>query len=144
MEDHNDHNERERSRSREKDSVQQYDDNDDRWGNREDEPLNSSRDQSSSSANLYITNLSFKTTEDSLRAAFERFGQIESIQVVKDPLTGSSRGFGFINFVTSEDGARAIEKMHEAEVDDRNIRVEKARRATGYAKTPGKCKSSHL
>lgn len=74
LQDH-DLNERERSRSRERDSGQQYDDNDNsRWGNREDEPLNTSRpennDQSSSSANLYITNLSFKVRYDAWQSDF--------------------------------------------------------------------------
>jgi len=51
----------------------------------------------------------------------------------------SLSGFGFINFENSADGERAIEKMHDGQVDDRIIRVERAKRAAGYAKTPGKC-----
>ena len=56
----------------------------------------------------------------------------------------SISGFGFVNFMQSGDGYTAIEKMNGAIVDERNIRVEKARRTGGYAKTPGKCNYEHL
>ena len=49
---------------------------------------------------LYVGNLSFKTTEDALRAAFEQFGEVTSAQIVMDRETGRSRGFAFVEALT--------------------------------------------
>lgn len=56
------------------------------------------------------------------------------------PTLALHSGFGFVSFITLEDCEKALAAMHGAEVDGRNIRVEKARRNTGYQKTPGQCK----
>eukprot|EP01034_Spumella_vulgaris_P022852 gene22852-29026_t len=87
--------------------------------------------------NLYVTNLSFQTTDESLRAAFEQFGEIHNVSVIKEPVTHTSRGFGFVSFIHLDDSTKAIENMNGGELDSRTIRVEKARRNTGYTKTPG-------
>lgn len=87
--------------------------------------------------NLYVTNLSFQTTDESLRAAFEQFGEIHNVSVIKEPVTHTSRGFGFVSFINLDDSTRAIESMNGGDLDSRTIRVEKARRNTGYTKTPG-------
>mmetsp|Transcript_3733 Transcript_3733/g.3889 ORF Transcript_3733/g.3889 Transcript_3733/m.3889 type:complete len:158 (-) Transcript_3733:172-645(-) len=91
--------------------------------------------------NLYITNLSFQTTEESLRAFFEVLGEVSNASIVKEPVSQSSRGFGFVSFVDNITAERAVAELNGKELDTRNIRVEKARRAGGYEKTPGRCES---
>ncbi|KAL4897711.1 hypothetical protein BDV59DRAFT_168405 [Aspergillus ambiguus] len=79
---------------------------------------------------LFIGNLSWHTTDESLRAAFEQFGPVHDSVVVKDRDTGRSRGFGFITFGSEEEAQKAIDGMNEAELDGRNIRVNVANPST--------------
>ena len=53
--------------------------------------------------------------------------------------SGRFRGFGFVSYVTADNCAKALEAMNGGEVDSRIIKVERARRNTGYQKTPGQC-----
>lgn len=76
---------------------------------------------------LFIGSLSWGTDEDSLREAFERFGEIEYAKVITDRETGRSRGFGFITFVRQEDAEAAMQEMDGSELDGRNIKVNEAR-----------------
>ncbi|KAJ1414291.1 putative transformer-SR ribonucleoprotein, partial [Ochromonadaceae sp. CCMP2298] len=87
--------------------------------------------------NLYVTNLSFKTTDESLRAGFEPHGEIHTCSIIKEPVTHTSRGFGFVSYAKIDDAEAALAAMHGCEVDGRQIRVEKARMKNGYQKTPG-------
>lgn len=75
---------------------------------------------------IYIGNLSWGTTDDGLKKAFERFGEVNNANVARDRETGRSRGFGFVEM---EDGpARtAIEEMNGAELDGRVLKVSEAR-----------------
>ena len=77
--------------------------------------------------NIYCGNLSWNTTEDGLRAAFEGFGEVSSVTIIKDRDTGQSRGFGFIEMLKDEDADSAIQKLNGADVMGRNIRVNIAR-----------------
>ncbi|MEX0716636.1 MAG: RNA-binding protein [Planctomycetaceae bacterium] len=77
------------------------------------------------SKKLYVGNLSFKTTADSLREAFAQYGTVTSASVVSDRETGRSRGFGFVEM---SDGAdEAIEAMNGADLDGRTLTVNEAR-----------------
>ncbi len=76
---------------------------------------------------LYVGNLSFSTTEDSLRAAFEAHGQVSSATIVMDRETGRSRGFGFIEMSDDAQAKAAIGAMNGANVDGRNLTVNEAR-----------------
>ncbi len=76
---------------------------------------------------LYVGNLSFSTTEDSLRAAFEAHGQVSSASIVMDRETGRSRGFGFIEMTDDAQAKAAITAMHGTNVDGRNLTVNEAR-----------------
>ncbi len=76
---------------------------------------------------LYVGNLSFSTTEDSLRAAFEAHGQVSSASIVMDRETGRSRGFGFIEMQDDGQAKAAIQAMHGANLDGRNLTVNEAR-----------------
>ena len=75
---------------------------------------------------LFIGNLSWSTTDDSLRAFFEQVGAVESARVVMDKMTGKSRGFGFVEMPNAEEGAKAISDLNERDLDGRNIRVSEA------------------
>ena len=62
--------------------------------------------------NIYVGNLSNQTTEDDLRQAFEAFGQVESVNIIKDRFSGESRGFGFVEIPSKQEAQKAIEEMN--------------------------------
>lgn len=77
------------------------------------------------SKNLYVGNLSFDTTSDSLRDTFESYGTVTSAQVVMDRETGRSRGFGFVEM--ADGGDAAIDGLNGTEVGGRSLTVNEAR-----------------
>jgi RNA recognition motif-containing protein len=77
--------------------------------------------------NLYVGNLNYDTTENTLRTLFSEFGEIESAKVITDQYTGRSRGFGFVEMGTEEAAQAAISALNGKEVDGRQIRVDKAK-----------------
>ena len=77
--------------------------------------------------NLYVGNLSFKTTDASLREAFQAHGQIESARVVMDRDSGRSKGFGFVEMPNREEAMAAIKALNGIELEGRNINVNEAR-----------------
>jgi cold-inducible RNA-binding protein len=76
---------------------------------------------------LYVANLAYTTTEDSLRTAFEPFGALSEVTLVTDRDTGRPRGFGFVTFESAEHASAAITKMNGVELDGRALRVSEAR-----------------
>ncbi|KDN46416.1 hypothetical protein RSAG8_04360, partial [Rhizoctonia solani AG-8 WAC10335] len=72
---------------------------------------------------LYVGNLSWNTTDDSLREAFGEFGSVIDSIVMKDRETGRSRGFAFVTLSTDEEANAAIEGLNEQDLDGRRIRV---------------------
>ena len=76
---------------------------------------------------LYVGNLSWNTSEEGLRDAFERFGELGQVRVITDRETGRSRGFGFVTYQNPEDAESAISEMDGTELDGRSIRVNEAR-----------------
>lgn len=79
------------------------------------------------SKKLYVGNLPFSATEDSLKEAFSKFGTVESVSIITDRHTGQSKGFGFIELSNKEEAAEAISKMNNAELDGRTLKVSEAR-----------------
>ena len=79
------------------------------------------------SKKIFVGRLSWDTTDDSLRNAFERFGTIAEAKVILDRETGRSRGFGFVTFDEGAAADQAIEEMNGAEVDGRRITADEAR-----------------
>ncbi|MBI3180227.1 MAG: RNA-binding protein, partial [Deltaproteobacteria bacterium] len=75
---------------------------------------------------LFVGGLSWNTTDDALRQAFERFGQIDEAKVIVDRDTGRSRGFGFVTFADDAAGTNAVNEMNDTELDGRSIRVSEA------------------
>ncbi len=76
---------------------------------------------------LYIGNLSFSTTQDGLRSAFEQFGAITDATIILDKMTGRSKGFGFVEFEDDDAADRAVEAMHDSDLDGRKLIVNEAR-----------------
>lgn len=72
---------------------------------------------------LFVGNLSWKTTEDNLRAHFEKAGPVVSVRIIADQYTGKSKGFGFVEMESPEAAQKAIKDFNETEFMDRNIRV---------------------
>lgn len=85
---------------------------------------------------LYIGNLSYTTTEDTLREAFSNYGDVVSVYISKDKFTEQSKGFGFIEMGTEQQGERAIGGMNGKDIDGRRLRVSVAvdkKRSSGVA-----------
>lgn len=72
---------------------------------------------------LYVGNLAWATTDESLRSAFESFGQVTDSIVLKDRFTGRSRGFGFVTFATAEEANAAVAQMNDQDLEGRQVRV---------------------
>jgi cold-inducible RNA-binding protein len=80
--------------------------------------------------NIFVGNLSFNTNEDELRQAFEAYGQVDRVSIMTDRDTGRSRGFGFVEMASSEDGEKAIAALNGAQIGGRTINVNEARPKT--------------
>ncbi len=76
---------------------------------------------------LFVGGLSFSTSNERLREAFQACGAVESASVVTDRDTGRSRGFGFVEMATPEEAEQAISKLNGTSLDGRTIQVEKAK-----------------
>jgi len=79
------------------------------------------------STKIYVGNLSFNASEESLRSAFEKFGSVESCKVITDRDTGRSKGFGFVEMDTAQAAQDAIAGLDGSELDGRNLRVNEAK-----------------
>jgi RNA recognition motif-containing protein len=77
--------------------------------------------------NLYVGNLSYSTSDDGLRSAFGAYGNVVSATVITDKFSGRSRGFGFVEMSTPEEGRAAIDGLNEKPLDGRNITVSEAK-----------------
>ena len=76
---------------------------------------------------LYVGNLSFNTSNSDLQELFASVGTVESASVVEDRDTGRSRGFGFVEMSSKEEGERAIDELNGKEVDGRELKVNEAK-----------------
>lgn len=79
------------------------------------------------SKNLYIGNLPYSMDNNQLKDLFSEAGAVESANVITDKLSGRSKGFGFVEMSSDEEGQKAIELFNDKEVDGRNIKVNEAR-----------------
>jgi RNA recognition motif-containing protein len=80
---------------------------------------------------LYVGNLSYNTTDDSLRQMFAPHGTVTSAQVVMDRDTGRSRGFGFVEMGSDQEAQAAVAALNGQQVDGRSLTVNEARPKTG-------------
>jgi len=77
--------------------------------------------------NIYVGNLSHEVTEEDLRQAFEAFGQVTSVNIIKDKYSGEPRGFGFVEMPTKAEAQSAITGLNEKELKGRTLNVNEAR-----------------
>ncbi|MCF6198859.1 MAG: RNA-binding protein [Hyphomicrobiaceae bacterium] len=77
--------------------------------------------------NIYAGNLSYNTDDDALNEAFSEFGEVESAKVIMDRDSGRSKGFGFVEMSSDDDGKKAIEALDGTDLDGRTIKVNEAR-----------------
>ncbi len=77
--------------------------------------------------NIYVGNLAHEATEDDMRQAFEAFGQVESVNIIKDRFSGESRGFGFVQMPDADEAKAAVEGMNEKDLKGREVSVAEAK-----------------
>ncbi len=80
---------------------------------------------------LYVGNLPYRATEEELGALFAKAGAVDSVQVMKDNVTGRARGFAFVEMATDEAAQKAVEQFHQYQMDGRALVVNEARPRTG-------------
>jgi RNA recognition motif-containing protein len=80
--------------------------------------------------NIYIGNLSREVTEEELRKVFEDFGQVTSVKIIKDRVSGESRGFGFVEMPEKAKAQAAINGLNGKELKGRTLNVNEARAQT--------------
>jgi RNA recognition motif-containing protein len=77
--------------------------------------------------NIFVGNLDFNTSEEELRQLFEVHGQVDRVSIMTDRDTGRSRGFGFVEMASAEDGEKAIAALNGSQVGGRTLNVNEAR-----------------
>ena len=77
--------------------------------------------------NIYVGNMAYSTSEDTLRAAFEAFGEVSKVTLISDRETGRPKGFAFVEMSDDAKGDEAIEAMNGHELDGRALKVNEAR-----------------
>jgi len=80
--------------------------------------------------NIYVGNLSYEVTEEDLQQAFEAFGQIASVSIIKDKYSGQSKGFGFVEMPAKAEAQSAIDGLNGKELKGRTLNVNEARPRT--------------
>jgi RNA recognition motif-containing protein len=76
---------------------------------------------------LYVGNLSYSTTEDDIRDAFAKLGEVTSAKLIIDPTNGRSKGFAFVEMANDEDAQKAISALNGTDLQGRTINVNEAR-----------------
>jgi RNA recognition motif-containing protein len=77
--------------------------------------------------NIYVGSLSYEVTEEELKQAFEAFGDVESVKIIKDMYSGKSKGFGFVEMSDKAAAQSAIEGLNGQELKGRTLNVNEAR-----------------
>ena len=79
------------------------------------------------SMNIYVGNLSYRTTENELTQLFASYGQVDSAKIITDRDSGQSKGFGFIEMANKADGEKAIAELNGRTLGDRQIKVNESK-----------------
>jgi cold-inducible RNA-binding protein len=87
--------------------------------------------------NIFVGNLSFGTTEDSLRSVFEPYGAVDRVNIVTDRDTGRARGFAFVEMGSDTEGTAAIDGLNGRDLDGRTLNVNEARPKTDRGSSDG-------
>jgi RNA recognition motif-containing protein len=87
--------------------------------------------------NIYVGNLSSETTDETIREAFESFGEVTSARVIKDKYNGQSRGFGFVEMPAQSQAQTAIKSLNGKELLGKQMSVKEARPRSDQGRTGG-------
>lgn len=93
--------------------------------------------------NIFVGNLSFSTTEDELRQLFAAYGQVDRVSIMTDRETGRSRGFGFVEMSSNEDGEKAIAALNGTQLGGRKLNINEARPKTERGAGGGRDRGGH-
>ena len=88
--------------------------------------------------NLFVTGIHPRLSEEAVARLFEKYGPVEKCNIMRDPHTRESRGFGFVNMITSDEADNAREALQGEVIEGRTLSIEKARRNRPRTPTPGK------
>jgi len=77
--------------------------------------------------NIYVGNLDFGVTEEDLREAFGQYGEVISANVIKDRMSGRSKGFGFVEMPNNSEADKAIKALNGSDIKGRTVKVNQAR-----------------
>lgn len=88
--------------------------------------------------NIYIGNLTSDVSDQELRDLFQKYGEVESAKVIKDRMTGESRGFGFVEMKVKAEAQTAMEELDGSELSGRHIIVNEARPRTQGRRNKGR------
>lgn len=77
--------------------------------------------------NIYVGNLPYRMSEDELREMFAQFGAVSKASIIMDKETGRSKGFGFVEMDSQEDGEKAIKELDGSPIAGRNLKINEAR-----------------
>ena len=78
------------------------------------------------SKKIYVGNLSYSTTEETLRNQFSQFGEVETVTIIMDKITNRAKGFGFVEMTDDEAARDAISTLNQKDIDGRKVRVNEA------------------
>ncbi len=76
--------------------------------------------------NIYVGNLAREVTEEQLRQAFEAYGQIGAVSIIKDKFSGESRGFGFVEMPSKDEAQAALDGLNGKDLSGREMKVNEA------------------
>lgn len=88
--------------------------------------------------NIYVANIAHTVTEEMLRTAFEEFGNVKSVRIIKDRLSGEPRGFAFVEMPDTQEAQAAISNMNERKIEGKQLRVNEARERDESAPRPSR------
>jgi len=77
--------------------------------------------------NIYVGNLSLDAKDEDLKLAFEHFGKVISVRIIKDKFSGNSKGFGFVEMPVKEEALKAIEELNGGDINGNTLVVNEAR-----------------
>jgi RNA recognition motif-containing protein len=77
--------------------------------------------------NMYVGNLPHNVDEDELRALFSEFGEVASVNIIKDRFSGQSKGFGFVEMPSNSEADKAIKALNGSQLKGRDIKVNQAK-----------------
>ena len=83
--------------------------------------------QKENNMQIYVGNMSYQMTEESVAAVFAEYGEVETVKLISDRETGRAKGFGFVTMNNDDEARAAIEALNEKEVEGRTLRVNEAK-----------------